>query len=265
MKCPFCIKICSKCGELLVANTMNFRKDKSKKYGVRNECKQCKSKLDKEYRQNNLKEIREKDRERGSNKRKEKREELINKYDFVEIIKSNKTWNNCPFCIKICSECGELLVANKNNFYADNKGLYDLSCKCKNCIETYKKGYYEDNPEKTFNYSNNRRSKLENQGEGISKEQWLDMMNFFDFRCAYSGEYIGGKQNNSIRSIDHIVPLDKNGENEVWNCVPMHRGYNSSKFNNKMLSWYIQQPFYSEERLNKIYEWIEYAKNKYQK
>ena len=28
MKCPYCIKICSKCGKLLVANTMNFRKKK---------------------------------------------------------------------------------------------------------------------------------------------------------------------------------------------------------------------------------------------
>ena len=32
-----------------------------------------------------------------------------------------------------------------------------------------------------------------------------------------------------------------------------------------MEEWYIKQDFYSEERLNKIYEWIEYAKSKYQK
>lgn len=28
MTCPYCIKICSKCGRLLVANTMNFHKKK---------------------------------------------------------------------------------------------------------------------------------------------------------------------------------------------------------------------------------------------
>ena len=42
MKCPYCIKKCSKCGKLLVANTMNFRKKKDGKYGLRAECKQCK-------------------------------------------------------------------------------------------------------------------------------------------------------------------------------------------------------------------------------
>lgn len=30
-----------------------------------------------------------------------------------------------------------------------------------------------------------------------------------------------------------------------------------------MLEWYKQQSFFSEERLRKIYEWQEYAFNKY--
>ena len=30
-----------------------------------------------------------------------------------------------------------------------------------------------------------------------------------------------------------------------------------------MLEWYIQQPYYSEERLQKIYKWCEYALNKW--
>lgn len=30
-----------------------------------------------------------------------------------------------------------------------------------------------------------------------------------------------------------------------------------------MEEWYQQQEYYSEERLNKIYEWQEYAKNKW--
>lgn len=90
------------------------------------------------------------------------------------------------------------------------------------------------------------------------------MMNFFEWKCAYSGEYLGGKSNENIRSIDHIVPLSKGGDNEIWNCVPMLKNYNKSKFNNDMLDWFKMQTFYSEERLNKIYKWTEYAKNKYQ-
>ena len=109
-----------------------------------------------------------------------------------------------------------------------------------------------------------RRKQLEeNQGSGINKEQWLEMMDFFDFRCAYSDEYIGGDSDK--RNIDHIIPLSKGGEHEVWNCVPMYANYNFSKGANDMEEWYIQQEFYSEERLYKIYKWIEYVKNKYQK
>ena len=85
------------------------------------------------------------------------------------------------------------------------------------------------------------------------------MMIFFDWKCAYSGE----KLTEDNRSIDHIIPLDKNGENEVWNCVPMIKNYNSSKKNKNVIEWYVQQPFYSEERLIKIQEWIKYAKIKY--
>ena len=87
------------------------------------------------------------------------------------------------------------------------------------------------------------------------------MMEFFNWKCAYSGIQL----NKGNRSIDHIIPLSKGGKHEIWNCVPMYKSYNCSKYNNNILDWYIQQPFYSEERLNKVYEWVEYAKNKYNK
>ena len=263
MKCPYCIKICSKCGKLLVANTMNFRKKKDGKYGLRAECKSCKKQLDKEYRQNNLMSIREYDKRRSEERRKENKEKIIDKYKFIEIIKSNKVWNHCPFCIKVCTKCGKILVANENNFNMDENGMYGLVSKCKECCAEYKKQWRQENQNKTFNYNNQRRY-YENHGNGISKEQWYEMMNFFDWKCAYSGEYLGGKQNENIRSIDHIIPLSKGGDNEIWNCVPMLKKYNKSKFNNDVVDWFKTQNFYSEERLNKIYKWTEYARNKYQ-
>ena len=88
------------------------------------------------------------------------------------------------------------------------------------------------------------------------------MMQFFDFKCAYSGILVNTKKN---RSIDHIVPLVKGGEHEVWNCVPMDRSLNSSKQDKDLEEWYPQQDFYNEDRLNKINEWREYAYNKWGK
>ena len=89
------------------------------------------------------------------------------------------------------------------------------------------------------------------------------MMKFFKWTCAYSGECIGG--NSKKRSIDHIIPLSKCGENEVWNCVPMLRSLNSSKRDKDMLSWYKEQSFYNKWRLNKIQKWQEYAYDKWGK
>ena len=41
MKCPYCIKICTKCKKILVACEINFYKNKSSKYGVSCYCKEC--------------------------------------------------------------------------------------------------------------------------------------------------------------------------------------------------------------------------------
>ena len=113
-----------------------------------------------------------------------------------------------------------------------------------------------------FNARNKRRQKEKQQGRGLTSEQWQEMMYFFNWECAYSGTYIGGAINEN-RTIDHIIALDNGGLNEPWNCIPMYKPYNSSKWKHDMLEWYQQQPFFSEERLAKIYEWQEYAYNKW--
>ena len=238
--CPFCIKVCTDCKKILVANETNFNKSKGNKYDLTARCKICSTHRTIIY----------------ENKVKEK---TIDKYKFIETIKSDKTWNRCPFCIKVCTKCGKILVANEMNFNKDIKGIYKLQSICKGCLHKYQKKWKTNNPDKVFNQRINRRIKSKNQGNGITKKQWYEMMKFFDWKCAYSGESLD--KNN--RTIDHIIPLDKGGENEVWNLVPMLKLYNCSKYTKNMEEWYKEQEFYSEERLNKIYEWVEYAKNKY--
>ena len=203
---------------------MNFHKNKSGKYGFSSICKICKNKYAKEYRDNN--------KECYNNwykDNKEKRSKQMSQY-----YKNNKEKRK---------EYGE-------QYYKNNKEE----------IKEHNKQWKKDNTEKVFNSHNKRRLK-EEQGRGITKDQWIEMMEFFEWRCAYSGEYLGGNSNN--RSIDHIVPLSNGGLNEIWNCVPMLKSYNSSKNTKNMLEWYMKQDFYSEERLNKIYEWQQYAFNKW--
>ena len=162
----------------------------------------------------------------------------------------------------------EKIIERKKQYYENNKEK----------IRKHSKQYYENNKEKIrehskqyrntpqgqvvhFNSICKRRTQKQNQGNGINKDQWLEMMEYFGWKCAYSGKVLS----KDTRSIDHIKSLNQGGEHEVWNCVPMYKTYNISKSDKDLLEWYQQQGFYSEERLQKIYEWQEYAYNKYSK
>lgn len=175
-----------------------------------------------------------------------------------------------------CKKCQYEYNKKYREEHKEEKREYDKKWFENNPKKTkeYHKKYYENhkeerresirrhrknNPHIVFNQQNKRRSKEENQGRGITKEQWYEMMNFFDWKCAYSGEKMEDNKTTNGRTIDHIVPLDNNGENEIWNIVPMKKGYNTSKHTNNMLDWYLQQKYFDIDRLTKIYEWRIYA------
>ena len=181
--------------------------------------------------------------------------------------KNNKQWHD---------KYGKQYYESHKNEIAERQKRYYQDNRDKR--REHNKQWYEFNKEKKFEYNkqyrqspqgqvvafNNRqkrRTKEEQQGTGITKDQWLELMSFFDFRCAYSGKRLTKK----TRSIDHIVSINSGGDNMIWNCVPMTRSLNSSKQAKDMLEWYKQQSFYSEARLAKIYEWQEYARKKWEK
>lgn len=218
MKIPFVFKKCGKCGRWLVANTVNFHKNKTGKYGLNSWCKECYSVYIKKYMKKYNREHKE------------------------EIIKYMKKYNE------------ENKAKYKEYYKKYNKENKEAIAK-----QTKK---YRKTPQGQvvmFNIQGRRRQREEQQGNGITKDQWLEMMKFFDFKCAYSGITL----NADTRSIDHIVPLAKGGAHEVWNCVPMYKNLNKSKKDSNIEEWYPQQDFYDEDKLNKINEWREYAYNKW--
>ena len=163
-----------------------------------------------------------------------------------------------------CKECDYISTKQYNQEHIEEKQQYQRQYH-KQYDKQHQPQYYQTPQGQVVRFNNNakRRKREEEQGVGLTKEQWLEMMQFFDFKCAYSDIYIGGKENKGIRSIDHIIPLVKGGEHEVWNCVPMDKSLNSSKCDKDMMEWYTAQDFYSKEKLDKILAWQQYAYNKW--
>lgn len=62
-----------------------------------------------------------------------------------------------------------------------------------------------------------------------------------------------------------ILPkaISKGGSDHIYNLVPTTPGANLSKSNRDLEEWYRKQDYFSEDRLNKIYKYIKYMKDKY--
>ena len=74
------------------------------------------------------------------------------------------------------------------------------------------------------------------------KEKWEN-------QCAYCGS----EENITL---DHIVPQCKGGLDIKTNVVACCHSCNQSKGHEHWKLWYVQQDFYSEERFDKIEEWM---------
>ena len=152
---------------------------------------------------------------------------------------------------------------NKEYYKEYGKQYYEEN---KENLKEYRKQYNKEyrktqkGKEKCKNNSNKYKNRLKSQGKGITTKQYKEMMNFFDWKCAYSNipyeKYAIHK--------DYILPVAKGGLNEIWNIAPMYKNYNSSKLDRlDVLNWYKEQEYFSEERLAKIVEWQQYAYDKY--
>jgi len=74
------------------------------------------------------------------------------------------------------------------------------------------------------------------------KEKW-------NHQCAYCGS----EEN---LTIDHVIPQSRGGLDNTKNVVCCCHSCNQNKGHEHWKLWYVQQDFYSEERSNKIEEWM---------
>lgn len=236
-------KVCSKCRE--EKELIEFGKVKANKDGLNSKCKSCAKEWKAEYYKKNIDNI------------KEKKKEYYNNNSDIRITYYEKNKQRFK----------EYYEENKNKskeYYEENKERFEKYYKeNSDKIKEYSKEYRKtENGKEVSNKSKNKRRALKkgNGGE-YTQEQWENCIEFFDNKCAYTGLDLALKEN--ILNAEHITPITKGGTSWIWNLCPSERSANFSKHNNELEGWYRKQTYFSEERLNKIYEWMEYSFNKY--
>ena len=239
------MKRCNKCGEIKDINMFNKRK--GAKDGHRGQCKACRKEYYKEYHENNKDMIKEYQKEYHENNKdmiKEYQKEYHeNNKDKIKESKKEYRENN-----------KDKIKESKKEYYENNKDMikeyYENN---KDMIKEYKKEYCKTHKIEYKAYSHKRRARIKSNGGSYTKAEWLECLEFFDYKCAYSGEPLTMDD----ASVEHVIPVSKGGTSYISNLIPCVLKYNISKNNTDLMGWYVEQPFYNKDRLNKIYAWMD--------
>lgn len=85
-----------------------------------------------------------------------------------------------------------------------------------------------------------------------TQQQWRETVVYFGGCCAYCGRTM---RKHERLTKDHLIPRSDGGEMSQTNIVPACADCNSSKGDQEWRNWYMKQPFFSQERMNKIFTW----------
>ena len=107
---------------------------------------------------------------------------------------------------------------------------YDRERYLKNGREKRRKYYYKHREECIMAVTN-RINLKKTVGDGLTVEQWRDVCERFDNRCAYCGvhEDVLKIIHHQGLTMDHVIPLSKGGEHSIENIVPACLSCNAGK------------------------------------
>jgi hypothetical protein len=111
------------------------------------------------------------------------------------------------------------------------------------------KRWRENNPDK------NRINCDKHRDHDISEAEEQAMLKIFEYECCYCGMSLKEHRKKYGEKL-HNDHVDDDGYNDLRNDAPACKTCNCSKHTENMETWYERQPFYSEERYNKIIWWI---------
>lgn len=152
--------------------------------------------------------------------------------------------------IKRCSFCGEekpIKEFSRNGI--DSEGNVRYRDDCKTCYNIRR------NENRTKKKHSDFVGGMKRRGEAnptFSHQEWKECLIFFQGECAYCG---GTPRKGQRLTRDHLEPVSEGGRTVQGNIVPACSSCNSSKGAEEWREWFMKQPFFSQERMNKIFKW----------
>lgn len=224
------MKTCSHCDTSKIFE--DFYIDTSKKDGYSSYCRECcKEKANRRHKESNerrkndeeynriiteqIKQYFEENKERIRERKKQWRLENLER-----VREKNRKWEkdnrerSKPRRQKWCEENKERMEKVTKIWFEKNREK----------LKNYQKQYKEDNPQKIINALTKRKIKIELFKE-ITKQEWLDLMNKYEWKCFYCDKTFTVK----TRTLDHIIPLSKGGRHHISNLIPCCRSCNRFK------------------------------------
>lgn len=151
---------------------------------------------------------------------------------------------------KRCSFCGlaqPLSCFPKNG--VDKQGHTRYRDDCKTCYNIRRRENRTKKKHSDFLGGQRRRGE---EDPSFTHQEWKECVIFFGGQCAYCG---GTPRKGRRLTRDHLEPLSHGGKTIQSNIVPACGACNSSKGAEDFREWFMKQPFFSQERLNKLFLW----------
>lgn len=94
--------------------------------------------------------------------------------------------------------------------------------------------WFIEHPEKSVEYRGKRRARKFNCNATLTPDEWKEIKELFDYRCAYCGTKLESPDQ------DHVIPLSKGGHHSADNVVPACKKCNSTKHNSSLLAFLLR-------------------------
>lgn len=151
---------------------------------------------------------------------------------------------------KRCTFCGKMLPLSsfaKNGKDVDGRPKYRDDCKT--CYNVRRRENATKKKHTDFVGSMKRRGEVD---VSYTHQQWKETVIYFGGECAYCGRTM--KKGERLTR-DHLEPVSDGGATIQDNIVPACSSCNCSKGASEWRDWYMKQPFFSQERMNRIFKW----------